>query len=207
MIAFTDCARRVRNGVKLIQFKYMSWNFVQYFPGLMQEIESEYSRIPQTVHAWNSWKRLPYKDRVLTALKKLSHFGRFRTFLNWLMYHDEYLDATCQNLGNKYGNGRLPVFAEKVRELMNQDGRNISINELADTFMFVYKISCDGTKDSHVDRSNVQRLNNFIAAVLDLFNRNYIAHECRKIMDDLFSGDHEVTPEEREILQVNGWFS
>lgn len=207
MIDFITCSRRVCNGVNLIKFKYMSWHFVQHFQKLKEEILWEGYRVLKDSREWKRWDELSFNDKVASALEKLSHLRRFRVFLKWLVFSNEYHHASCKKIGQKYRNGRLPIFAAEVRALVQNHGDEVSIDKLADKFKLVWDVGCDVAKDSDVDQSDVERLNRFVGATLKLFSNDKLAGFCKRVMEKVFSGSHEVTDLEKSTLQENGWFA
>ena len=195
----TSCASRIRHEVQLIGYKYMSWVFVRHFPNLKSLVYQIYFG----GSARNRDNNDCYDADIRYALKRMSQQQRFAAFIQWLLWYDDYNEASESKITDVvYRNGRLKVFARALRDTFKKKSGPIVAKKLSR----VYELSCTVDKHDALTADDVKEMMGFVQGIIKLFRKDEEVDECAYSMNRVFSRPHQITRLEREILIKNKWF-
>lgn len=208
-IEVTNCARNLQDEIKVIEYKYMNYEFIKHFRELTILAilaANTFSIEPETLTRMTDEELLYSLKLFAPEIKKLPQKVKFTIFFEWIFHSNEYENANKTDIAKQYRNGRLSAMVKAFRESFP----NIPKDECSKLASWVinkmYDMAFKTVKDSRLRIEDVQKSEKFFYSILSFYENEKEAAKCKNIFAKFFSHPYQLTSEERIIMQENRWF-
>ena len=144
-----------------------------------------------------------HMDKIYAKFR-LTQKQQIRILLEWLITSEEVKDIRDEKL-----NGRIKYFAEKLKAEFPEVKTKHDANGLADGIVKTFSIICSrkgkkGQRDMKAD--DAKKMQHFIDTIQVFFDADEDAKKCKNLLNDVCSGEYEITDDEAKILERGKWW-
>lgn len=202
LITLNECTRKVRTVIEAVEYECLDPEFVKQFNNLSCLVSEEMFWKYDKYYASNCDKRLITTGRM----NKISQRNKFKIFLEWIMFSNEYKGAILTKIPIKYQNGSLSAMAEAFRRSFPEIKRGECKILVSYGIGSMYRKSRDTVIKCAAYKDELKKTIAFIASVLKFNENKESIEKCENIFFTYLSKPYDITSMEKDILESHQWF-